>query len=128
MHAASVDPEPGSNSPKVAQPCGCDFVRGFDRSHIHHFLDLCHSSVVKVQPTPKHAGVFGAERGVWRVWCGPSNGAGSRFAMSLKGVDRALRPQKMPVSSSRMTAAPASHDSSASWTEPGAAKGPVSTA
>src|SRR5918912_4245392 len=52
MHAASVDPEPGSNSPnEIAQPCGCDFVRGFDRSHIR-FLDLCHSSVVKVQGVP----------------------------------------------------------------------------
>src|SRR6185295_20313388 len=58
---------------KNAQPCGCDFVRGFDRSHIRVFLDLCHSSVVKVQPTPKHAGVFGAEREVWGFRAPASN-------------------------------------------------------
>src|SRR3954447_23770116 len=68
MHAASVDPEPGSNSPKEnAQPRGCDFVRGFDRSHIRVFPDLCHSSVVKVQPTPKHSRCLAqkAEYGPW---------------------------------------------------------------
>ena len=34
MHAASVYPEPGSNSPKETQPCGCVSFRGFDLSHI----------------------------------------------------------------------------------------------
>jgi hypothetical protein len=29
-----------------------------------------------VQPTPKHARVLGAERGVWPIRCGPSNGLG----------------------------------------------------
>src|SRR6476646_7855428 len=48
MHAASVYPEPGSNSPKEARPFGRDLVRGSDRSHILTRIS-CHSSIVKVQ-------------------------------------------------------------------------------
>src|SRR6476659_6885639 len=75
MHAASVDPEPGSNSPKERTALRLRLFRGFDRSHIRVFMDLCHSSVVKVQPAPKHARASGAERGVWGLAGGASNGA-----------------------------------------------------
>src|SRR5215510_4532588 len=48
-----------------------------------YFPDLCHSSVVKVQPTPKHAKVLGADREVW--------GLGGRSVKRAGGPGRRAR-------------------------------------
>src|SRR5436190_9473128 len=60
------------------------------------FLDLCHSSVVKVQPTPNRPGAIGAERAVWAVRRGPSNGpaTGPKWAGSTVRASENARLQQ----------------------------------
>src|SRR5258706_8922477 len=49
MHAASVDPEPGSNSPKELHSLAAATSSEGLTARTFKLLDLCHSSVVKVQ-------------------------------------------------------------------------------
>src|SRR4249920_951882 len=58
------------------------------------FLDLCHSSVVKVQPTPNRPGAIGAERTVWAVSRGPSNGPGTGPKWARNGPARPPGPSE----------------------------------
>src|SRR5215213_6443760 len=88
MHAASVDPEPGSNSPKELHSlAAATSSEGLTTRTSVFVPDLCHSSVVKVQPAPRHVNVLGAERSVWGLRPAASN-ACRRFPRGGAGLRR----------------------------------------
>jgi hypothetical protein len=73
MHAASVDPEPGSNSPKERTALRLRLFRGFDRSHIRVFWISATLQLSRCSPLRSTRNVSGAERGVWGFDSAPSN-------------------------------------------------------
>src|SRR5260221_9969867 len=115
MHAASVDPEPGSNSPKELHSLTAATSSEGLTARTFKLLDLCHSSVVKVQTASgARDGAPGADRQVSGRRGTVSNGPRT-------GADRAAgTPQNALVSRSSRMRAPAIHASSASWGEAGA--------
>ena len=137
MHAASVDPEPGSNSPnRLRRVATATSIRGFDRSHIlvQMFpvtLQLLRCSVEARQRVAQNPDDEASpSRCQTHRWSGPGSGPvradlrGGGTAANTRAPGRACQtrpspgdgalPRQIgPVSTSRMNAAPLSQHSSA---------------